>query len=219
MYFCTRFSVYAMDYILVLIIILLIIALVSARRRARVGVPGTEVPDVVMDVSPTGHEETCSQEEPREADVADGGEDSAEKGDEAWEELHCDEQPIESMYDAQEHVELILKMHRFMEEEKYFLNPDARLDDFARVMGTNRTYVTQIVRKEFGMTFIEYINVARIQHSQRLLYTHPSMALEDVAVQSGFQSASNYCRAFKRYTGTSPIQWLRETNHNVGAKR
>lgn len=106
---------------------------------------------------------------------------------------------------------LIEAMHKLMEEERYFLGENISIDDMAHQLGTNRTYVTRMMREEYGLTFIEYINVARIQYSQKLLYTLPDITLEEVAMKSGFQSTSNYCRAFKRYTGSTPKGWQQDT--------
>lgn len=101
-------------------------------------------------------------------------------------------------------------LHKIMEKDLYFLLPNISIDDVAQKLGTNRTYVTRLMRQEYGLSFIEYISVARIQHSQKLLYTSSHITLEEVALQSGFQSTSNYCRAFKRCTGTTPKMWLQD---------
>lgn len=102
--------------------------------------------------------------------------------------------------------QLVIDLHRVFEEEKIFLRPDIHIDDVARMLLTNRTYVTRLMRQEYGLSFIEYVNISRIQYSQSLLYSS-DMTLDEVAERSGFQSTSNYCRAFKRYIGTSPLAW------------
>lgn len=102
---------------------------------------------------------------------------------------------------------LIEKLHRVLEEDMVFLRPDIHIDDVAKLICSNRTYVTRLMRQEYGLTFIEYVNVARIQYSQKLLYSS-NKTLDEIAELSGFQSTSNYCRAFKRYIGTSPLAWL-----------
>lgn len=109
--------------------------------------------------------------------------------------------------------QLVANLHRVLEEDKVFLRHDIHIDDVAKMLFTNRTYVTQLMRQEYGLSFIEYVNVARIQFSQGLLYTS-NMTLDEVAEQSGFQSTTNYCRAFKRYIGTSPIAWLQQVKQS-----
>lgn len=119
--------------------------------------------------------------------------------------------PMESLLSIQDPPQrkLVAELHRVLEEEKVFLRPDIHIDDVARMLFTNRTYVTQLMRQEYGLSFIEYVNVARIQYSQSLLYS-AQMSLDDVAMKSGFQSTSNYCRAFKRIMGSSPLAWLKK---------
>lgn len=102
---------------------------------------------------------------------------------------------------------LIAHLHKVLEEDRVFLRPDIHIDDVARMLLTNRTYVTRLMRQEYGLSFIEYVNIARIQYSQQLLYSS-ELSLDEVAEKSGFQSTSNYCRAFKRYIGSSPLNWL-----------
>ena len=107
--------------------------------------------------------------------------------------------------------ELIVSLHKILEQDKVFLRHDIHIDDVAKMLLTNRTYITRLMRQEYGLTFIEYVNVARIQYSQNLLYSStPTTTLDEIAEKSGFLSTSNYCRAFKRYIGTSPLTWLQQ---------
>lgn len=123
--------------------------------------------------------------------------------------VHETEQ-VQEMEDEEKSVtnnrQLIADLHKVFEEEKVFLQPDIHIEDVAKMLLTNRTYVTRLMRQEYGLSFIEYVNIARIQHSQSLLYSS-NMTLDEIAERSGFQSTSNYCRAFKRYIGTSPLAW------------
>lgn len=116
-------------------------------------------------------------------------------------------EPEESEPTVTHNRQLVANLHKVLEEDKVFLRPDIRIDDVAKMLLTNRTYVTRLMRQEYGLSFIEYVNVARIQYSQSLLYKS-DMSLDEIAEKSGFQSTSNYCRAFKRYIGQSPMVWL-----------
>lgn len=93
-----------------------------------------------------------------------------------------------------------------LEENKIYLKPGLHIDDVAALIGTNRTYVSQIMRRKFGKSFVDYVNDARIAHAKQLLLT-TSLTLGEVAVQSGFTSASTFCRTFKHLTGISPVAW------------
>ena len=201
------------------IIILALIAVLAAalafvwRRPQKNAVPPTGEAEPVSDAE-AAEPQSVEPEQPAEVEAEPQ---SAEPEQPAEEEAPIAAKEVENV-DLQVD-ELAMRLHHLMEEQQYYLKPDAGLEDFAKELGTNRTYVTQMMRQEYGLTFNEYVNVARIQHSQGILYSSPSMPMEDVAMRSGFQSTSNYCRAFKRYTGTSPINWLKLSNPNVGQKR
>lgn len=132
------------------------------------------------------------------------------------EEMHTEEQNIVGSKSHDEergeekvvthNAQLVADLHTVFEEDKVFLRPDIHIEDVAKMLYTNRTYVTRLMRQEYGLSFIEYVNISRIQHSQGLLYS-TDLTLDDIAEKSGFQSTSNYCRAFKRYIGTTPLAW------------
>lgn len=100
-------------------------------------------------------------------------------------------------------------LHQLMEEDRIYLRQGIHIDDLAEMMGTNRTYVTRLMRTEFGQTFTDYVNNARIIYSKKLLLTS-SMTLEEIAAASGFPNAPSYCRVFKRVTDFTPSAWKSE---------
>lgn len=158
------------------------------------------------------HPKTAVQKEDTKVGITEEGDkNDAEEGRAGTEEAKPateKEEDSTGRFDSQ----LIEAIHKLMEEDRYYLQPSINIDDVAQRLGTNRTYVTRLMRQEYGLSFIEYVSVARIQYSQKLLYTSPHATLEEVAFKSGFLSTSNYCRAFKRYTGTTPKGWLQTAN-------
>lgn len=101
---------------------------------------------------------------------------------------------------------LIREMHQLMDQDRIYLRQGLLIDDLASMMGTNRTYVTRLMRQEYDRTFNEHLNNCRIEYSKNLLLT-TNQSVEDIALNSGFPGASAYCRVFKRVTGTSPVAW------------
>lgn len=97
-------------------------------------------------------------------------------------------------------------LHQLMEEDRIFLKPSVFIDDVAAMMGTNRTYVSRLMHQEYGQTFTDYVNNARIMYSKKLLLS-TNMTVEEIAMSSGFPSASAFCRVFKRLTETTPTAW------------
>lgn len=124
-------------------------------------------------------------------------------------------QPVRLDNFLEQNIHLVELLHRLFEEEKIYLQHTLRIDDLASKMGTNRTYVTRLMRMEYGMSFTDYVTSRRVEHSKHLLLT-TTQTLEEVAEASGFSSASSYSRVFKRLTNDSPIAW-RELRRGANA--
>lgn len=52
----------------------------------------------------------------------------------------------------------------------------------------------------------------RREHALRLL-VRENLSIADVGERVGFAETASFCRAFKRWTGTSPARWLQGRNH------
>lgn len=97
------------------------------------------------------------------------------------------------------------EMERIVEERKLYLNSGLTLGELARIMGTNRTYVSNYLSMVRGQTFYDYINQLRIERaSLPMMEEHPEYTLTYVAEQSGFGSISTFRRAFLKQTGSLP---------------
>lgn len=89
---------------------------------------------------------------------------------------------------------------------KIYLNATLTLNDLARELGTNRTYLSNYLNRELHTTFYEYVNQWRVRRAKELL-RETDMLLEEVALQSGFNSMSSFRRYFSAHTGMSPLEY------------
>lgn len=99
--------------------------------------------------------------------------------------------------------DLASRMRQLFDTQQIYLQHGIVIDDAARMLGTNRTYFTRMMRAEFGMTFTEYLQKARVDYCKQCLRTS-DVSLEDIAFRSGFGSASTLTRVFKKLTGETP---------------
>lgn len=96
-------------------------------------------------------------------------------------------------------------LERVVEEQQLYLNKGLTLNDIAKAIGTNRTYVSNYLSAVRGQTFYDYINQLRIEKvCLPMMEKHPEYTLEYVSRQSGFGSISTFRRAFVKYTGRTP---------------
>ena len=72
--------------------------------------------------------------------------------------------------------------------------------------GLNPAYATTLFRKSCGMTLQYYLKLHRIFHAQRLLATTDSKII-DVALESGFNSVSQFYDAFNHICRESPRKY------------
>ncbi len=85
-------------------------------------------------------------------------------------------------------------------DEQLYLQPDLQLNGLATLLCTNRTYISDAIRKEKGMTFYEFINDLRIQHAQKLMKEYPEMTIYEIYTQSGYSNYPTFRRNFVRFT-------------------
>jgi two-component system response regulator YesN len=66
----------------------------------------------------------------------------------------------------------------------------------------NRSYLSEIFKKEFGITLQEYITIVKIERAKRLLLDDNLKAYE-IAERLGYKDAEYFGGLFKKYTGGS----------------
>ncbi|HTB23376.1 MAG TPA: helix-turn-helix domain-containing protein [bacterium] len=78
--------------------------------------------------------------------------------------------------------------------------------DIAKHINMHPASATKLFKKICGMSLMQYITQHRIFHAQRLLMS-TDMKIVDVALDSGYQSASRFYAAFKDFCGLSPQEY------------
>lgn len=80
------------------------------------------------------------------------------------------------------------------------------LASVAHVAGMSANYFSGIFAETTGINFIEYLTRVRIQKARDLL-RDPRLRISEIAFEVGFQSLSQFNRAFKRVEGCSPREY------------
>src|SRR6266568_8120076 len=76
----------------------------------------------------------------------------------------------------------------------------------ARVANISSHYFCKMFKKATGISFIDYLSRVRVEKSKTLL-VNPNSRISEAAFASGFQSMTNFNRAFRRIVGRSPTQF------------
>lgn len=94
---------------------------------------------------------------------------------------------------------LTLKLRALVEGDHRFMQPDLKLDDLARQLGTNRTYLLRAIKQDLKMTFSEYINRQRISYATTLMAHHPDWSKAEIANRVGYSSLSTFYRNLSEF--------------------
>ena len=87
------------------------------------------------------------------------------------------------------------------------LEQDIALDDVARSIATSRRSLQRAFEGE-GITFREAVAVARMRRAKALL-AQGGMPVYRVADRVGYRSKAEFTKAFKRYSGKTPTDYMR----------
>ena len=107
---------------------------------------------------------------------------------------------------------LMQRICQLMDDQKPYLDDNLKLQDFADLLGTNRTYIADCIKTSHGQTFTQFVNTYRIHHAKELLRKQPDKKMSAVATESGFTTESHFFRTFKTVTGMTPNEWRTQQN-------
>lgn len=82
------------------------------------------------------------------------------------------------------------------------------LETVARVVNMSANYFSEKFTEATGLRFVEYVTRTRIEKACNLLQ-NPRPRISEIAFEIGFQSLSQFNRAFKQITGKSPREYRR----------
>lgn len=98
-----------------------------------------------------------------------------------------------------------------MDEDKLYLQPNLKISDLARHLGSNRNYIWRAVNVGLGVSFSELVNRRRIDHFIYLAKQNELRDVDNTWQKCGFTSASAFYRNFKLYMGCSPAEYFART--------
>lgn len=86
------------------------------------------------------------------------------------------------------------------------------VSELCKNVGLNPNYLSELFKKEVGITITHYIQKERIEEAKRLLgsSTHPIL---DISTWLNFHDQSHFTRIFKKFTGITPKKYRDDCTH------
>ncbi|MGO4544568.1 response regulator [Paenibacillus sp. 2TAB23] len=96
---------------------------------------------------------------------------------------------------------VVLLAKKFVEQA--YAMPNLSLQEVADQVRVSPTYLSKLLKKEIGASFIDYLTDVRIKHAV-LLMNDTSYKVYEIAEKVGYNSQHYFSNAFKKKTGVSP---------------
>lgn len=99
----------------------------------------------------------------------------------------------------------------WIEETQAFINPNLSLKDVSVSTGISSKNLSKAINNVLDKNFFELINSYRVEKSKGLLMVkkEKGLTLETIAEQCGFNSRFTFTVAFKKATGITTSEWLK----------
>lgn len=112
--------------------------------------------------------------------------------------------------------DLFTRLSLLMEQEKIYRDSNLTRDRLAELLGTNRTYLTQIIAQHSGKGYYQFINSYRIKEAVKILSdpANSSYPLKALASDLGFKSMTTFYKTFQETVGMTPSMY-RDTASSI----
>ena len=95
-----------------------------------------------------------------------------------------------------------------LDEKAYYTNSDLSLSKLAELVNIPAYKISMVLNQKMDTTFYDLINSKRVEASLSLLRDNKNLTIEAITAEVGFKSKSTFYRAFKKYKGTTPTDFL-----------
>jgi AraC-like DNA-binding protein len=104
------------------------------------------------------------------------------------------------------------KLERLMSGHKPFTDPELTLDKLAAFMEISPNQLSQIINEHYRQSFYDFVNAYRVEEVKELLKTNAveHTTLLGIGLNAGFNSKATFNRCFKKHTGKTPSDYLKE---------
>lgn len=100
-------------------------------------------------------------------------------------------------------------VHQYISENYH---TDITSKQAAEALNFNQSYFCRTFKKNFGMTFSEYLNFYRVSASKQLIDENKH-SVSEIAFECGFTNPEYFSRSFKKYLGVVPTEYKKSIQY------
>ncbi len=102
--------------------------------------------------------------------------------------------------------------HKAVALIKFHFREELSLNTLAKMVGFSPNYLGQLFKKEYGISYNEYLNKMRLRYAKNLL-KHSKYSIAEIAANSGFKTTSYFIHCFKERYSVTPKQYAEKHNN------
>ncbi|MFH7011136.1 helix-turn-helix domain-containing protein [Flavobacterium sp. FlaQc-52] len=105
--------------------------------------------------------------------------------------------------------EELVKLRKYMIEEKPFLNPSLTIQDVSKGIEIPVRDLSLLINHKLEQHFYDFVNTYRIENAMEILkdVTKSKVTVLEILYDVGFNSKSSFNTAFKKHTGSTPTDY------------
>lgn len=128
------------------------------------------------------------------------------------EEFQHQPKQIKSRLDDELSQRLKLRLEHLMENDKLYLESELNLPQLAQSMEVSVHDLSYLLNDSIGMNFFQFINAYRVEEAKQLMLSdkHKHLNILGIAYSAGFSSKTTFNTAFKKQTGLSPSEFMKQ---------
>ncbi len=107
--------------------------------------------------------------------------------------------------------DLLKGLDRLFDQEKIFRNPDLKIQEVANRLNTSAHILSNLINTSKGKSFFELLNHHRIEEFIAIAQNgeYANYSIMGMANEAGYKSKSSFNTAFKKHTGETPSEYLK----------
>ena len=104
------------------------------------------------------------------------------------------------------------QIYELMEKENIYLIPEYSLTDLSNQIGVASNILSMVINSKMQLTFPELINQYRVEKAKELLLNMKKnrSTIETIAYDCGYSNRTSFYTSFRKFTGQSPSEYLKE---------
>jgi len=114
-----------------------------------------------------------------------------------------------------------ISINKFLTEKKPFLRQKYSLRDLSVDVDISTNYLSAFINRYYKLNYNDFINSYRVSESKEMIMNGEwkYKTLEAIASEAGFNNRNTFTTAFKKETGQSPFEYLKEVKEYHDANR